>query len=203
MKSIYKFGSLFVFGMKLQLIFFLKMLKGGVIFGIFPAILTLYRILSFSVEEKTLQIIHIKEELDNVSKKEFMQVNIFGWLSMLMIFLLGMNFYISENFIKIPAFHFLTILMLVLVIGTSLYLLPILAKYELPMKQYILQAFILNIISIFDSIAIFIGIFIALVFCLLPPIGFFAGIPLILLPYVWFTKSSMKRLETVIYKNTI
>jgi len=201
MGRIYTIGAIVIFGMKLQLYFLQRVLKGGIIFGIFPGILVLYRVISLCLEAQTIDDITPSIEMKKLTKKEMIQVNMLGYMILGLSFILLLNRQFSIHFIRSPLLHYFILFVLLLTLATGLYMIPLLAKYELPMKQYILQSFLLCCISIFDIVAILLGtIFALIVAVIFPPIAFFTGIPLVMLPYVWFSRMSIRRLEVVIYK---
>ena len=194
-------GNLMVFGIKLQFYFLYRVFLGGIIFGIFPGFLFIYRVINSCFEEKMISHLDLKVESQRLEKVEILKVNISGFLVLLLLWILGINLQVSRFLIESPVLRFLTVLSLMLILNTSLYILPILSKYELPVKQYFFQSFLLGIISILDSIAIILGMSIAFAIgFVIAPLGFFAGIPLIFIPYVWFSRASINRLEVVLYK---
>ncbi|MCL1990733.1 MAG: hypothetical protein FWG67_07585 [Defluviitaleaceae bacterium] len=193
-------GDLMVFGVKLQFYFLYRVLLGGIIFGLFPGFLFVYRVVNSCFEEKMITHLDLKSELNRLTKTEVMKVNLCGYLLLFFLWILGINLQVISIFIGSPALRFLTFGLLILTLNTGLYLLPILAKYELPIKQYFLQSFLLGVISIIDTIAILLGASLAFAISLIPPIGFFVGIPFIFIPYVWFSRASIRRLEAVLYQ---
>ena len=201
MGKLQNIGNVIFFGVKLQLYFLYCVVRGGVIFGIFPGFLFLYRTIASCFEEKMISHVDLKKEVRRLETIEIVKINVISYLMIGFLWLLGINLQIARTLIASPAVHFLTLLLLATTLSTGLYILPILSKYELPIKQYFLQAFLLGLISIFDTIAIFIGMSIAFAIGLvIPPLGFFAGMPLLFLPYVWFSRASIRRLERVLYK---
>jgi len=194
-------GELMVFGVKLQFYFIYRMLIGGIVFGIFPGFLFVYRVIRSCIEERMISHIGLKGELQRLEKTEVIKVNICGWLIFLFLWVMGINLRVSSIFLGEPLLRIVMIIFMIVLINTALYILPILSKYELPIRQYFFQAFLLGFISIIDSIAIALAVSIAFAISLiLPPVGLFAGIPLLFLPYVWFSRNAIGRLEAVLYK---
>ena len=73
-------------------------------------------------------------------------------------------------------------------------------KYELPVSQYLFQAFLGSIVNILESIAIIIGLGVATgLAMLIPPLGFFAGVSLFMFPHVWFARRGIERFERLFY----
>lgn len=187
--------------MKVQLYFLFRILLGGVIFGIFPAFLFLYRVIHSCFDERSISHIDLRKEVMRLDKKEIIKINFIGYICFFLLLILILNTQISRVFIGSLQLNIVTLVLIISVIMTGLHVLPILAKYDLPIRQYFLQAFLLSIISIFDTLAMVIGMSLAFAIgVVIPPLGFFAGFPLLFIPYVWFSRSSIARLEAVLYK---
>lgn len=201
MGKLYDVGNFIIFGIKVQLYFLFAVIKGGIIFGIFPGFLLVYRIVLNCIDERSITHVGLLDQMEKIQKNEKMKSNVIGYISAILLVILTFNLQISNVFFQSVQFNILTLVLMVAIVATTLHTLPILSKYELPIKQYFLQAFLLSIISIFDTLAMIIGMILAAIFgFIIPPLGLFAGIPLIFIPYVWFSKSAIKRLETVLYK---
>jgi len=201
MEKIYNIGALIVFGVKLQIYVLYNILRGGIILGIFPSFLFLYRVINSCFDEKMISHLDIKQEARLLGSGEKIKVNVIGYTYSILIYVFIINLQISRIFIQLPALRFVTFLLLISTISTGLHSLPILSKYELPLKQYFIQASLLSAISIFDTIAILVGMSLAFAIgMVIPIIGFFAGFPFIFVPYVWFSRASIVRLETMLYK---
>jgi len=201
MKIMYTIGSLLLLGLKLQVYFLLKTLMGGIVLGIFPAFFGMFRILWRCIDEKDVHHVYLKKELKKFDKKEFIKMNIIGYIFAVFIYILVLNMYISRYFIQVNILHWFILLILILIISMGLYAVALFTKYDLPISQYIFQGFLCSIVGIFETIAIFLGFGIAIGISLaVPPIGFFLGIPLIILPHAWFSQATVARFERVFYK---
>jgi len=199
-QKIYKIGNLFILGMKLQGYFLWKLISGGIILGIFPALLGLYRLIYQYINDKNNRDIKILTEMRKSNKKEFWQINGLGFLFLIGSGILFINLNISRQYFQNGLYHLFLLMFLGLYLGASHFVIPIFAKYELPLKQYIYQAFLFFLINILETIAIILGVTLSLMICFLVPIvGFLTGIPLILTPYVWFSKAAVEKAEIVFY----
>jgi len=200
MKWVYAIGTFMVFGLKLQGYFLIKTLMGGIVFGFFPSLLELYRLMQAVLEKRDLDAAPLTLKRGN--KREFWLANGFGYLFLVVFTLLLWNHQVARNYLFSPAFYFFNLAVMALALGTGLYLIPLIAKYELPARQYLFQAFLCGALGIFESVAIVLGVaLLGAVGFIVPPIGFFLGIPLLMLPYVWFSLPALARFERVIYKS--
>jgi len=199
MQSLYKLGSILIFGLKLQGYFLWQVLLGGVIFGIFPAILSLYRIVYKCIEEKSITELDLRGELKKTCKSEFKKINLLGYLFLMGSLVLMVNLNISQYYIRNGWIHAMLLIIAILVSGTALFSFPIFAKYELSFKQYLLQSLLFFVLNIFESIAILLGVTICLFICLLfPIIGVCCSVPFVLFPYVWFSRLGVQKVEATL-----
>jgi len=201
MRKIQLIGDLMLLAIKLQIFFFYRVLKGAIIFGIFPGFLFVYRVLNDCIEQKSISHISLRNEVSRLSKDEIVKINILGFGFSIFLWIIGLNRQVIRLYMAAPVLNFLTLLMLIITICTLIYILPILSKYELPITQYLYQAFLLSFISIIDTVAIIFGVaIVAIIAFVFPPFALFMSIPLVFTPYVWFSRNAVKRLENVLYK---
>lgn len=204
MKTIYTIGSLLLLGLKLQVYFLIKTLMGGIVLGIFPAFFGTFRILWECMSEQDIHHVYLKKELKKFDKKEFIKVNIIGYIFAVIIYILVLNMQISRYFIQINILHWFILFVLILIISIAIYVIALFTKYDLPIRQYIFQGFLCSIVGIFETIAIFLGFGLAIgIGFVIPPISFFIGIPLVILPHAWFSRAAVARFERVFYKKKI
>jgi len=204
MKLLYQVGSLLMLGLKLQVYFIIKMLMGGIVLGVFPAFFGTFRIINECMNEKDIHHVYLKKELKKFDKQEFIKINKLGYLLVFLIYIVVLNLLISRQHLQIGVLHWFIMFILALVLSISLHAVAIFTKYDLPIRQYLIQGLLCSIIGIFETIAIAIGIGLAIGLGLvIPPISFFLGIPLIIFPHAWFTRASIARLERVFYEKKI
>lgn len=200
MRKIYGLGSLLLFGVQVQAYFLVTLLKGAVVFGFFPAMVGTLRILRKAMEQKDLGGLSLSEAIREFDKKEWVSSNLIGWPALLLCYLFSVNLWISQQYLQVGVFHIFNIVLLAVVGSVLLHALSLMAKYDLPVKQYVIQGFLCGIIGFFDTLAALIGMALAFaVGIVIPPIGFFMGTALILAPYAWFGNSTLARLERVFY----
>ena len=201
MGRVYGIGSLLLFGLELQIYFIAKLLKGAVVLGFFPALVGSLRILRKVMEEKDVSDFSLLKELKKSDKKEFLISNQLGWAFAVLLGIQAFNLQFSQHYFNIRAFQVFTVVLLALAAMVALYIFPLVSKYDLTFKQYVLQAFLCSVVGILETLAIFIGMSLAMgLGIIFPPIGFFTGISLMLAPYAWFSIAVMRRFENLFYK---
>ena len=174
---------------------------GGVVFGVFPALFGVFKIITTCMNEKDIHHVYLQKELKTFDKQEFMKMNLIGYLLACLIYILVVNLQISRYYVQIRALHWFILFVLMLTISIALYIVALFTKYDLPLRQYFIQSFLCSIIGIFETIAIAIGVSLAIgVGLVIPPVSFFLGIPLIIFPHAWFSRATIARLEKIFYK---
>lgn len=197
-------GSLIVYGGKLQVYFLWKVISGGIILGIFPGLLGVYRFLCESITKRSIPDMHLLDEMKKFNKNEFLKINLLGYLSLLGSLILALNLNISKYYIQSWPLHIMLILLAILFFGTSLYIIPIFARYELSFQHYITQSFLFFLLNILEGIAGLMGVFVIAIVCLfVPALAVFAGIPFLLLPYAWFSMVAVKKVEARFYNEEV
>jgi len=200
-KFIQKVGSFLLAGIKLQIYFFLTSLKGGIVLGVFPALLGVFKILQRCLVERDFDHIFLGVELKKWDKSEFWHINALGWLFLALLFVLSFNLRFAEEIIHNGLFHVFTLVVLIIHLIISFNVFALFAKYRLPFKQYLLQGFLCALFGLPETIAFVFGMSLAFGLSLtIPPLGFFLGIPFMMLPYAWFTLTSVKRFELKFYQ---
>ena len=201
MKLLHQIGTIMLLGMKLQVYFLLKTLMGGIVLGIFPAFFGSFRIITKCITERDVEHMYLLKELKQFNKKEFIKTNLLGYIFLIWTYILMVNIWVSQYFFEVRIFNWFTIGFLILTASIALYVVALFTKYELPIKQYILQGFLCSIIGILETVAIVLGIGIATGLAIaVPLIGFSMGIPLLILPHALFSRVVITRLERVFYK---
>ena len=201
MKWIYRIGSIMLLGIKLQFYFMIKTLMGGIIFGIFPAYFGVFKIINTCINERDYDHVYIFNELKKFDKQEFIKMNKIGYLFAIAIYLLVLNIDISRNFVHIRVLHWFILFILLLVISIFLYVTALFTKYDLPIKQYLIQGFLCSIIGILETIAIALGFSIAFgIAYVVPFLAVFLGIPMFMFAHAWFSRHTIARLENRFYK---
>jgi len=153
------------------------------------------------MNEKDIHHVYLGRELKKFDKSEFIKMNLLGYLFALVIYILTLNLQISRHYIQVRVLHWFILFILILIISMALYATALFTKYELPIQQYIIQGFLCSILGIFETIAIALGVGIAIgIGSMIPPISFFVGIPLVIFPHAWFSRATVARLERVFYK---
>lgn len=193
-KVSYSLGSKIIQGILLQVYFLLYSLRGGVVLGVFPALSAISAILYHTIldkEWKKISIVYKKYYQEN-----FKLSNQLGYTFLLIGLILTLDLKVSTTYLKQPVIHFVLIFMMILILGTALFIFPSLSRYQLGYKNHIRQAFILFFSNLVESIAILLSFFIVIFLCVTFPILLIvAGIPLFMFPIVWFSIQAMKKSE--------
>jgi len=201
MKLVYQLGSMLLLGLKLQIYFLLKTLMGGIVFGIFPAFFGVFRIITECINERDIHHVYLGKELKKFDKKEFVKMNILGYLLLACMYILTLNLWVVQNYLQVGIFRWFTVFLLIVVASVTIYVIALFTKYDLPIRQYILQGFLCSIVGILETIAIALGIGLSIGIALVvPSISSFLGIPLLILPHAFFSQAAVARFERVFYK---
>lgn len=193
-KGSYSLGVKIIQGIILQIYFFLFTLRGGILLGIFPSLSAvcsnIYRTFINKEVDKTMSTFK-RDYQDN-----FKLSNQVGYTFLGVGLLVAFDLQVSSLYLKQPLVHFILILLLLLLLGTSLFIFPSISRYQLSYSQQIRQAFILFFSNLVESGAILISFFVVIFICVTFPILLVvAGVPLVMLPIVWFALQAMKKSE--------
>lgn len=193
----YHIGEFLLELVQLQMYWLLFSLKGGIILGVFPATATVVQYFLYKFEEKPLEEASLYQWFNIQFKQSFKVTNQLGWISTVVLLVLRIDLQVSRYFIQNKGVHFLLLFLLVLVLGTNLYLFPSYLRYQLTFFQYFKQAFFLFLSTIPETIAMIVGIFLlTMVNVLLPILTVVALVPLFVLPITWFAYRGMLKIES-------
>ncbi|WP_275472103.1 YesL family protein [Vagococcus proximus] len=194
-KHSYTVGEWILRFLEIQILWIVYVLKGVIAFGVFPATGTVFRIIYLFISEP-------EEEIDTRSvfkdyyKTNFWELNKLGYIMTALLLVLAIDLRISQAYIGSYFVHYFLLALLILVLGTFLYLFPIYSRYDLSTFSYIKQAFIYFFSNIFETIAILLGFGLLLIITTaLPILMIFAGVPLFIIPTSWFVYQAMKKME--------
>lgn len=194
----YRSGNGLILLFKLQLLWLIIVLQGGIIFGIFPATATVMQffLATWTTNEAPpmLRLWFIR-----TAKQNYWMVNCLGYFhSGLLLFLL-IDLKISRELIQNAFLHFILIVLLISVILAVFYLFPTLLRYHLSFIHYFLRAFLLIVISPFQTLAMIISLFLTSVLLIyLPILFFFVSIPMLLFPISYFAYQGMEKAESLV-----
>ena len=194
-KGSYVLGQTIIDGLHLQLLFLLYTLRGGIIFGLFPALASVFQVIYlFLIRGK--DSVKIKESFQQFYKQYFKMSNYLGYTLAGMGLFLGFDLRVSKTFIHSALIHYGLILLLVLFLGACLFVFPVLCRYELTYRQYLRQSVGLFFTNIIESIAMLFGTFLVLsIYVAFPILLVIAGVPLFVFPSIWFGLQAMKKME--------
>lgn len=188
----------------LQLLFIVYTLKGIVVLGIFPSIASLFHVFYKWI---------IKDETDLSTRKEFHEfyhryfwsTNFLGGSMMGTALLLGVDWYVSKNYIQSSIFHTFLLLLIFIYLSTFFYLFPVFARYAFDKKRdYIKQAFYIALSSIIQTAAIWVALVVlTYLFYYIPFLMLFFGIPVTIGVIAWFALQGIEKAELMKTKQAI
>lgn len=182
---------------KLNFIWIVYSLRGGVVLGVFPALSAMLKnfYLFFENDNKIL-LLTDKERFKNTYQENFRQANIVGYIMLVIILFLLVYMRLQSYYIASPWLHFFLLVLLIIAFSVFIYVFPSVVRYDLNVINHIRQAWFLVLCSIPNLIAIFIGMGLVLyLFILFPVIGTLVAVPVYFLPLSWFSYSSLIKLE--------
>lgn len=178
----------------LQILWILYSLKGFIILGVFPATVSIVNIYYKWLQgDRNLSIIH---EFKEGYKVNFKQANQIGYLYALIFGLLYIDLRVSVVYIQSIILHTVLLLLTLLTAIVCIYSLIITVRYNFSLKDTLKQSFFVSLSVPIYTIATLIGII--LVSSLMYNFIFlflFFGIPLFLIPIVWFTYTGLQKAE--------
>ncbi|WP_299744332.1 YesL family protein [uncultured Rossellomorea sp.] len=176
---------------QLNLTWFLHIVMGGVVLGIFPATVSL-----FAITRKWLQGGRDEpffNEYHHYYKRNFWKVNSLGWIYFSVGLFLSVDLYLVTQLKGIMAL-FSTVLILficILYVFSFLYFFPYYVHFDQSFKHYLYQPFIMTIISFKQNLILSIGLTMVgyLIYQMPGLIPFALGV----MPAYWVMKVSMNR----------
>lgn len=194
-KASYTLGEQLVFFVKLHIFWLFFSLKGALILGVFPASATVIQALIYSFDKKEIPP-HLYQWFSLHYKENFKQANQLGFIYAVIVGILWLDVRVAGSLIKNPVIHTILIVFFASGILLGLHLFPCFIRYELRLRDYFKQSFLLMISSIPQTIAIIVGVFVATAastfFPILVPL---AAVPLFMLPISFFSFQAMQKVE--------
>lgn len=189
-------GQLLINLLKLQGLFLIFTVLGGIVFGFFPSIATvldyLIHLLDKGQDNLPLSFDTFKSKWQTYLKS----ANILGFgLSALLLFL-SFDLQVSKNFFHSLPLHIALFFLLILLLGIACYLFPSLTRYELTPLQHLKQATFLFLANLITTAAIVVGLMLSSAVMAFFPILVIIGlVPLLLLPMAHFALQAMLKVE--------
>jgi len=191
----YRLGDYLLMVIRLHFLWFFFVLRGGIIFGFFPATATVIRYF-FKLFAKKLLPAELYNWFKQQTAKNFWRSNQLGLLQMAILLLLWIELRISSTFLQNAFLHFGLTVLFISGLLISFYLLPVFVRYHLPFWVYFRNAFLLMIVSVPQTIAMILGVFlVTFAATFLPILLFIAFIPLLLWPISWFAYQAIQKTE--------
>lgn len=191
---IIKLGQVIYDMFLLQILWIFYSLKGFILLGIFPATVAVVNIYYKRLQGN--ENLSITKEFKESYDLNFKQANQVGYLHAVILGLLYIDLRVSTLYIQSIILHTFLLLLTLLAVTVCIYSFIIIVRYDFSLSQVIKQAFFVSLSVPVYTIATLVGIILISVlmynyiFLLL-----FFGIPLILIPVVWFTYEGLKAAE--------
>lgn len=190
----YRLGTFLIYLLKLQFLWLLTLLKGGIIFGFFPATAAIFQFFLCLFMNK-----EIPQELASwykeTAKQQFKASNQLGFSYYGTLLFLWFDLRIAVYFLRQSFIHLSLLLFLGLFILAGFYLLPVFLRYQLSFSQYFTRVFLLMFLNPFQTLAIVVSSILTSALIFWCPIFCFLAIPLFLFPISFFTFQAMQRGE--------
>lgn len=180
----------------LQLFWVIYSVKGLLVLGIFPATLAAVQVIYKWFESMEFDF-SIHETFKSSYKEGFKRANIVGYISLLVVGILYVDLRISNVFIQSIFLHTMLLFFSFAVLSVGLYLFTVMSRYEYSVKHIFKQSFFVALATPINTLAAGIGLVLSV--ALLSNFLFLAiffGVPIILMPIVWFTYSGLLAAES-------
>lgn len=180
----------------LQFLALFYILKGAVIFGIFPVVASLIHIFYRWIVHQEFDL-SITKEFKAFYQKSFWESNKLGWLLTCIGSVLMIDLYISYHFIQSIIIHSLLLILFIVFLIVSAYVFPVYARFAFSQaKDYLKQAFFISLSSFIQSAAIIVAVIVmSYIFYSIPFILLFFGIPIFFGSVSWFAFQGILRAE--------
>jgi len=188
-----------VFFVKTQLLWLMYTLKGGIVFGLFPATYTIIHLLLdiFFKQLETDELSGLSQQYSTIYARYFKKSLALGYTISAGLILIIVDLAISRLIIQNSVVHAFLGIILIICFGTSCYLFPSIYRYDLPAAAHIRQAFFLFMSSPAETVAMILGAIIATgLIVAVPVLGLLAAVPLYFLPICWFAFRAIKKIES-------
>lgn len=180
----------------LQLFWILYSIKGLLVLGIFPATFATVQVIYKWFEDKAADL-SIHETFKTSYTESFKQANSVGYISLLVVGILYVDLRISNVFIQSIFLHTMLLFFSFAVLSVGMYLYTVMSRYDYSVKHVFKQSFYVALATPINTLAA--GVALVLAVALLSNYRFltiFFGVPIILMPIVWFTYSGILAAES-------
>ena len=193
----YRFGTFLVLLLKLQFLWLLTLLKGGIILGFFPATVTICQFFLFLLTNQ-----EIPQELASwykeTAKRQSKAINRLSFSYSGILLFLWFDLQIAAHFLQHSFVHLSLLLFVSLFILAGFYLLPCFLRYQLTFSQYFTRVFLLMFLNPFQTLAMIVSNILTSALVFWCPLFYLLAIPLFLFPISFFTFQAMQRGESLV-----
>ncbi|MEH7273646.1 YesL family protein [Neobacillus vireti] len=180
--------------MWLQLLWMAFTLLGAVLFGFFPATISLFSIIRKWIRGDTE--IDIFRTFAAAFKESFVRSNLIGLLFMAIGLFLAVDLYISQTYLGNAIVHIGILICTLLYTLTVLFFFPTYVHYELKTFTYVNQAFLLILVRPLQSLLILCSALIMLMIVYVVPfLGILFAGPMLAFPIMWLGNRVFQNLE--------
>lgn len=177
----------------LQVYFILYSLRGGIILGVFPSFLGVVKVLSsrFYKKDPDEPIYEFKKTYKEVFKTS----NIVGFIMVGLVWLLIFDYNFNKQVLDNKLLSISLVILLVLILIILSHLPIVVLRMELKIKDYFIQSLILALSSIFNTISVILSlVLLELILIRLPILFLLLGIPILAMPFAWFSYNSLDKI---------
>jgi uncharacterized membrane protein YesL len=180
--------------MWLQLLWIAFTLLGAVLFGFFPATISLFSIIRKWIRGDTE--IHIFRIFAAAFKESFVRSNLIGLLFMAIGLFLAVDVYLSQTYLGNAFVHIGILICTLLYTMTVLFFFPAYVHYNLKTFTYVKQAFLMIFVRPLQSILILCSALVMLMIVYVVPfLGILFAGPLLAFPIMWLGNRLFQNLE--------
>lgn len=179
----------------LQLFWIIYSVKGLIVLGIFPATFAAVQVIYKWFESMEFDF-SIHETFQDAYRDSYKQANIVGYISLLVVAILYVDLRVSNVFIQSIFLHTMLLFFSFAVLSVGMYLFTVMSRYEYSVKNVFKQSFFVALATPINTLAA--GVALVLSVALLSNylfLAIFFGVPILLMPIVWFTYSGLLAAE--------
>lgn len=198
----YYIGQLFLNAIFIQWFLLIYTLKGLVVMGFFPALLSSFQLVNKLREtDDNLKYHDMSQLFKQYYQDNFKNTNFTGYIMLILGLFLLIDLNVSKLYIQSFFLHIVLIIFLVLYLGTVLFLFPVMARYQLSVKQNIKQACLTFLMNPIEAVAICLGLLILpLIWVFFPIFLIFSSFPIVIFIILFFANQGIKKCEEKVEK---
>lgn len=186
-------GDLFI----LQILFLFYSIKGGILFGIFPAFVSTIKVIVEYFYNENPNTIYI--DFKNTYKENFKIANILGYILAFTLFILYLDIKINNMYLENNLVNIVLSILIILVLICITHIPLVILRFKLKLKDYFTQSLLISLINPINTISILISFYLLELIFSNIGILIFLAVPLISIPIAWFANNSINK---ILHDNT-